>query len=113
MSDSNNWNEWSIHVLAEIKRLNGSHENLADKLSENSMILACNTKELQIHIEGVRLAREQNDLLRQEMLARLEPLEKKSSQIDGAWKLIAIIAAGIAFLASGVKIIDFLHIFWK
>jgi len=112
MSD-NNWPEWSMHVLTEIKRLNGSHENLAEKLSENSKILAVNTSQLELHIEGVRLAREQNNLLKEEMLARLEPLEKRSANFDGAWKLVGMLAATIAFLASIVKIIDFFHIFWK
>ena len=109
MNDNNKSGDWSdlgFHVLAEIKRLNNGHDNLAERLAENSQILSKNTGQLEIHIEGVRLAREQNDMLKTEMLARLAPLEKRSANFDGAWKLVGILAAAIAFLVSAAKLAE-------
>lgn len=43
--DNNSWNEWSRHVLAELKRLNGEVENIDKKLTGIQMdIIALKTK---------------------------------------------------------------------
>lgn len=71
--------------IAEIKKT----------INENTIQLAVNTKQLEIHIEGVRLAREQNDLLKKDFDTRFEalnsdikPIKNHVSFVKGAlWAL--------------------------
>ena len=69
------WKEWSQHVLIEIQRLNLKQEKMSDKQIEIFETLSENTKQLEIHIEGVKLAREQNAILRADV-------EKKFDKVD-------------------------------
>ena len=62
------WREWSQHVLFEIQRLSDSQERMNQTLAEN-------TKQLEIHIQGVKLAREQNEILRADFDKRVDATE--------------------------------------
>ena len=61
------------------------------ELKTMNNILYLNTKQLEIHIEGVRLAREQNELLRKEFNSRIIPMEDNFKFIYKFGKLIACI----------------------
>ena len=84
MSNNRNngdWKEWSQHVLIEIQRLNDRQEKMSETLTEN-------TKQLEIHIEGVKLAREQNAMVRVEMLERFKEVEEEIEPIRDQMKFI-------------------------
>lgn len=75
------WKEWSRHVLIEIQRLSDRQERMNDTLTEN-------TKQLEVHIEGVRLAREQNALLKGETAERFKDLETSLEPIKDQVKFV-------------------------
>ena len=69
------WKEWSQHVLIEIQRMNEKQEKMSDTLQEN-------TKQLEIHIEGVKLAREQNNLIKTQLEVRIDKNEDAIEKIE-------------------------------
>lgn len=80
MSDqrrSGDWKEWSQHVLIEIQRLNAKQEKMSDKQGDIFETLSENTKQLEIHIEGVKLAREQNLILRADVERKFEKVDNE------------------------------------
>jgi hypothetical protein len=68
------WTEWSKHVLIEMQRLSDAQERMNDTLTEN-------TKQLEIHIAGVKAAREQNELLRIELDHRVDIVEAEMAPL--------------------------------
>lgn len=77
------------------KRLESKLDKIVEEIAEIKQTLAVNTKELEIHVEGVILAREQNNILRQEMENRfdsvdsdLKPIKSHVAFVKGAiWSL--------------------------
>lgn len=100
------WKEWSQHVLIEIQRL---HEGQ----TEQGKTLSANTRQLEIHIEGVRLAREQNailrnefDLRREEVNARLSPIEDHVKFFSRITKMVAwsvVLPASVYYIIQIVR----------
>ena len=108
--DNNNggWESWSKHVLIELSRLH-------DEQCGQGKTLVENTRQLEMHIAGVRLAREQNEILRddfnlrkRELDARLEPLEDQHIKLNAYWKILTVLAlapAGLYYLWLLLKLI--------
>jgi hypothetical protein len=87
------------------KRLEDKLDKLVEDVSEIKQIMAVNTKELEIHIEGVKLAREQNTLLKEEMDSRfnaldsdIKPIKRHVDFVKGAMWAIGICGAALVFL---------------
>lgn len=69
------WQEWSRHVLAELKRLSDGQ----DKISET---LARNTEGLQDHMRRTEVAEARIEMLQEEAKAGKESVEKRDDKID-------------------------------
>lgn len=83
--------ETMVEVQTELKSMN-------ETLSEN-------TRQLEVHIEGVRLAREQNTLLRLEVNERLAPIEEISNFVSSCSKLVIGMIALPPFIYYVIQII--------
>lgn len=97
------WKEWSQHVLIEIKRLNDEQRGMNVTLIEN-------TEQLKVHIEGVKLARQEIADLRKLADGRFKPLEEHQIKVSAYWKVLTMVAcapAGIYYLCKIVT--EFLH----
>lgn len=70
--------------------------------------LIINTAQLKIHIEGVKLAREQNDLYRSDMDSRLRPLEETNILARGYVKAVAFFIGLPAAIYYISKIYEFI-----
>lgn len=70
---------------------------LKNEMKSVNKILAVQEENLRLHMEGVRLAREQNDLLKQDVDARLAPIQEHVTRVNFLGK---IILAFVAFPAS-------------
>lgn len=70
---------------------------ILEDISEIKQTLAVNTKELEIHVEGVQLARKQNDLLKEDMDARFDNLNEEIKPIKAHVSFVrgALWATGI------------------
>jgi hypothetical protein len=75
------------------------------ELQTMNQTLAVNTKQLEIHIEGVKLAREQNELLKVELNMRLQPIEDNFKFLYKFGKLIACLAAFPAILFYCIQLV--------
>jgi hypothetical protein len=70
--------------------------------------LIINTEQLKIHIEGVKLAREQNEDYRREMEFRLKPLEETSILARGYIKGFMFLIGTPAAIYYLTKIYEFI-----
>lgn len=73
-------------------------DKLQEDINEIKQTMAVNTKELEIHIEGVKLAREQNELLKQEVDDKFQELSKDITPIKNHVAFVkgAMWALGVA-----------------
>ena len=93
--------------MNDLERIYEKLDKIDDRLSSVERIMAVNTAQLEIHIEGVRLAREQNDIIRDDVEQRLQPLEKRASIGDAALKIAGGAAGFVAVAASLIKIVEY------
>lgn len=103
------------------ERLYKRLDSIDEAVKAMDRTLAVNTEQLRLHMEGVKLAREQNEILRQEMNGRLDIAEKDLSmtvahvnRVDGGFKLAGFImkalgaaAAIIGTVASVLKVLEY------
>lgn len=87
-----------MRLKVENKKLESKIEQICEDISEIKKTMAVNTKELEIHIEGVKLAREQNDLLREDIEKRFNHLDEEIKPIKAHVSFVkgAIWALGVA-----------------
>ena len=82
-----------------MKEVKEKLDKIQDEVVEIKQILAVNTRELEIHIEGVKLAREQNEILKKEMetgfqnlYTEIKPIKAHVSFVKGAmWTIYFLI----------------------
>jgi len=75
-------------------------DKIQEDIGQIKQTLAVNTRELEIHIEGVNLAREQNDILKKQMEvgfqnvnADMKPIKSHVSFVQGAFWAVSICCA--------------------
>lgn len=71
------------------KRIEDRLDKISEEIAEMNKTLAINTTQLEIHIEGVKLAREQNNLLKEEFEKQLKRINKHIDFVQGAAWAIA------------------------
>jgi len=104
------WSEWSKHVLIEIQRLHEGQSRISGEQLEMNKVLSRNTDQLEIHIEGVDLARAQIEDLRDRTDERFKPLELYKVQVSAYWKVITVLALSPAAIYYALKIFsEYLH----
>lgn len=93
------------------QRLEGRLDKLDDRLFSMSEILAKNTEQLKIHIEGVKLAREQNDILRKDVdtrfadvRAEMAPMLQRRLLVDSLFKFLGKTSTVLGSIYAFVKI---------
>lgn len=64
-----------------MKDISEKLDKIQEDIGEIKQTLAVNTKELEIHVEGVQLARKQNDMLKQDMQNRFDNLDEEIKPI--------------------------------
>jgi hypothetical protein len=113
------WKEWSQHVLIEISRLHEGQKEIQSEQNEINKTLSRNTDQLEIHIEGVKIARKEAGEARElaqegivgladRMDKRFQPLELYKVQVSAYWKVVTIAAlspAAIYYLMQIVKLL--------
>lgn len=75
-----------IHGKA-LKVIQDDQRELRNRQENMNEILAANVEQLKIHIEGVRLIREQNELMRREFDAKIAPLEGHVTRVNFGAKI--------------------------
>ena len=75
-------------IEANLDILKDNTSQIQEEIKVMNQILAVNTKQLEIHIEGVRLAREQNEILRKDVDARFEKAAKDLGPIRDHVKFV-------------------------
>jgi hypothetical protein len=87
----------------DIKRIEDRLDRMTEEIAEMNKTLAVNTKQLEIHIEGVKLAREQNNILKEDIDNRfnelleqhIKPINKHIAFVQGAMWALGIVGASI------------------
>lgn len=86
----------------QLNKIEDRLDEISKEISEMNKTLAVNTKQLEIHIEGVKLAREQNDILKNNLEAQIteikdqfKPINKHITFVKGAMWTVSIISASI------------------
>jgi hypothetical protein len=77
----------------KIDLLKESTDGISVELKEMNKTLSAQAEDLKFHIESVRLAREQNDLLKQDMDTRLAPIQKHVIQVNFLGKMMLVFVA--------------------
>ena len=97
-STTNGWNEWSRHVLAELKRLNDNWERLHKDVTElRGKMSGVSGEELTIlKVQVLELNKKDED---QENRLRL--LEKAESTFKGKWMILSVIGAALVSVIIG------------
>lgn len=85
-------------IEATLELLSENVQNIQLEIRTMNETLAVNTKQLEIHIEGVMLAREQNDILRKDLDSRLAPIQEHVIQVRTMLKVFAVVAGLPAFV---------------
>lgn len=93
------------HLEEKIDGQSESIKEIHKELKVMNETLIINTEQLKIHIEGVKLAREQNDLYRLDMESRIRPLEETNILARG------YIKAGIFFIGTPAAIYYLVQIY--
>jgi len=96
MGDQNNdWNQWSIHVLKELERLNTSYEKISEDVQDLKSKMANYSPEtltkLQLQVETL----EGKD---KDQETRLRDLETKEAKFSGKWAIIGMVGAAVLSL---------------
>jgi hypothetical protein len=81
---------------------------IRQELSTMNATLIVNTEQLKLHIEGVRLARQQNEDYRREMDQRLKPIEEANILARGYIKAFMFFIGMPAAIYYLTKIYDFI-----
>lgn len=85
-------------AIQDQKRIEDRLDKISEEISEMNKTLAINTTQLEIHIEGVKLAREQNNLLKEEFDRQLRRINAHIDFVQGAAAAITIIGAIVVAL---------------
>ena len=80
------WNEWSRHVLAELKRLDKANEQTHSKLDRYNETLLRNTATLEVHVKRTNLLEEKLDRVDQEV-------DGLKAHIDNVRNIINLVSA--------------------
>ena len=87
--DSNSVPERLGEFAAHIETMRDAMSIVQTELKSMNVTLAVNTRQLELHIEGVRLAREQNAILRDEFDLREKEVNARLLPIEDNFKFVS------------------------
>lgn len=97
--------EQIIEIKTTLDALKDNVTGIQEELRVMNKTLLVNTEQLAVHIEGVRLAREQNELLRKETEARLQPIQDHVVRVNFIGKILALLIGAPAALFYVIQIL--------
>ena len=94
----------------QLEKIEDRLDEISKQIAEMNKTLAVNTTQLEIHIEGVKQAREQNDILRVnlerqivEIQEQFKPINKHITFVKGSiWAISLLCAAVYGLHESGI-----------
>lgn len=76
-----------------LTRVEDKVDRIWERIASIDATLAGQHEQLKIHIEGVKLARQQNDLLKRDLDSRLQPIQDHVTVVRGVIRVIGYLAA--------------------
>lgn len=89
MTQNNGWQEWSRHVLAELRRLNDNFSSLEDKLDEHK-----EQQQILLHGLDIRIAVVENQIEEMKATTKMKTSHK--------WALLIGITTGMIGLGAAI-----------
>lgn len=107
---SNEWKEWSVHVLAELKRFDDNHKRIYDKLEEQGQTLVRNTITLEEHVRRTNLLETEVSKVKEEVdglhihLGKVDTILSIFKPTKAKIKMLVLISSLLASLYGGREI---------
>ncbi len=109
---SDEWKEWSNHILTELKRFDHNHERIFDKLEEQGETLVRNTVTLEEHVRRTDLLEEDIGQVKE----KIGDVESDVDKIKGVFglfkptkqklKWLVLISSLLGSMYGGVELSD-------